>query len=649
MYLKLFCTFALFWTTVSGFSQGQEKDTCILRIEKITAPEKRARAYNFASEAAWQSGDLKKALTYTHKGIVLCKKHHFKKIESYLLNNRGIAYELQVDYPSALKNYFAALEILKSHKDPEMKGKVLNNIGLVYMYQGRNDDAMGYFQKSMEIRKGLNDLQGVSSCMNNMAIVHAQAANYREAIDLYLECIRIDQQLEDEAGLGDEYNNISLCYLDVNAFDTASYYLEKSLEIRQRLGDERAIAETMGNIGTVHYKKGEYAEARRYFLMAIPLAQRTQDKESLRYMYEMLSVNAVAMNDSASAFGYYQYYIAYRDSIDNSEIARKQTELELNYAFKQEREMDRMKQEEKDHRQMIILYSALTGLALILSFSVLLFRKWKQTQRQQQIIAEKNKLVQQKNDEILDSINYAKRIQRAILPADSELRNNFPEHFVCYLPKDIVSGDFYWHDRKGDLFFLAVADCTGHGVPGALMSVVCHNALNRALHEFNFTAPAEILNKCHALVVEELSKSWDNVRDGMDISLLSYSHSAQRIEWAGANNPLWILRANGKNIEELKADKFAIGHEDKEISFTSHSIQVSSGDRFYLFSDGFADQFGGEQGKKFMRKNLKLTLLECRAIPMQQQGTHLMEVFQQWKGELEQVDDVCLVGFEVLT
>ncbi len=281
---------------------------------------------------------------------------------------------------------------------------------------------------------------------------------------------------------------------------------------------------------------------------------------------------------------------------------------------------------------------------MVIVFSGFLFNRFRLTQKQKAIIEKQNKIVEEKNKDITDSISYAKHIQDATLPAKELKYRLFPDGFVLFKPKDIVSGDFYWFAESGDHKFIAAADCTGHGVPGAMVSVVCSNALNRAVREFNLTVPGMILDKVRELVLDSFTRSEsDNVKDGMDISLCAISKSG--MSWAGANNPIWLVQ-NGK-IKEIKGDKQPIGKADAPMPFTTHDVQCSKGDTVYIFSDGYADQFGGVKGKKMKNKLLEDYILSIQNITMPEQEKFLDKKFEEWKGNLGQVDDVLVIGFRV--
>jgi len=270
-------------------------------------------------------------------------------------------------------------------------------------------------------------------------------------------------------------------------------------------------------------------------------------------------------------------------------------------------------------------------------------------QAEEKLVASNNEirfqkdLVDERNKEITDSIIYAKHIQNAIFPPTDLIKENLPQSFVFYKPKDIVAGDFYWMELKGMSVLIAAADCTGHGVPGALVSVICNSCLNRSVREFGLTKPNEILDKTRELLLQEFEKSEEEINDGMDIALCKLEGTT--LSYAGANNPLWIIR-NGEIIE-TKADKQPIGKYIVNKPFTTHIFELKKGDTFYIFSDGFADQFGGENGKKYKTVNFKKFLLSIQKHTMDEQHQLLDQDFENWKETLEQIDDVCVIGVRI--
>ena len=260
-------------------------------------------------------------------------------------------------------------------------------------------------------------------------------------------------------------------------------------------------------------------------------------------------------------------------------------------------------------------------------------------------VVKQKEVIEMKNKDITDSINYAKRIQDAILPTTASFKALFPDSFFLFKPKDIVSGDFYWLSEINDRVFIAAADCTGHGVPGAMVSVVCSNALNRAVKEFEITEPGKILDKVRELVLETFAKSQADVKDGMDISLACFDPHTKQVQWSGANNSFWYVR--GDELNEIVADKQPIGKADNPRPFTTHTITAQKGDSIYLYTDGYADQFGGPQGKKFMKKRFKELLVNLRNISMKEQWKAIDRTIVEWQGPGEQIDDILVIGIKV--
>lgn len=254
-------------------------------------------------------------------------------------------------------------------------------------------------------------------------------------------------------------------------------------------------------------------------------------------------------------------------------------------------------------------------------------------------------IAKDKNREMRDSISYAKRIQSAIMPTQNQVKSLIPNGFVLYKPKDIVAGDFYWLNEKHNSLYFAACDCTGHGVPGALVSIVCNVALNRSLNEFAIEKPGEILDKTRELVLKEFENSEDEMKEGMDIAMVRMQ--GNKLMYSGANNPLWIVRHDSLALEEIKGCKQPVGLTNDPIPFRTHETELQSGDCIYVFSDGYPDQFGGPNGKKFKTKAFKDLLVSVHNQPMERQKRIIDATIENWRGGLEQVDDICIIGFKM--
>ncbi|MCB0476657.1 MAG: SpoIIE family protein phosphatase, partial [Crocinitomicaceae bacterium] len=390
---------------------------------------------------------------------------------------------------------------------------------------------------------------------------------------------------------------------------------------------------------------------------------------------------------------YFELYITSKDSLEKEENQKEVIRQEYKYEYEKQALQDSIKNAEaqkikdaelaaekaegkrleiQNKQQQQQKYFLFGGLALALVFGGFIFNRFRVTRKQKGIIEEQKEKVDEayeelgeKNQEILDSINYAKRIQSAILPPQKLVKSYLEQSFILYKPKDIVAGDFYWmevlsksSEQEQELILLAACDCTGHGVPGAMVSVVCNNGLNRAVREYGLTDPGKILDKTREIVIQEFEKSEEEVKDGMDIAVVSLEqeqegegslaqNSCSKLKYSGAHNPLWIIRKGAEEVEEIKADKQPIGRFSNPVPFTTHEISLNSGDTIYIFSDGFADQFGGEKGKKFKAANFKNLLLSVQKESMDKQRELIDQAFEEWKGNLEQLDDVCVIGVRV--
>ena len=317
-----------------------------------------------------------------------------------------------------------------------------------------------------------------------------------------------------------------------------------------------------------------------------------------------------------------------------------------------EQQLDKANIKKKESERNVVIL--ILVLATAIGASVFMFYRTKKKAAEKRLILvtnNQNKLslaydkLEEANIEILDSINCAKRIQSAILPPSKLIEKLLPNSFILYKPKAIVAGDFYWIEQVGEKVLFAVCDCTGHGVPGALISIICNNALNKAVREHKLIDPGMILNKTREIVIAEFEKSDEEVKDGMDMALCSIEGGT--LQYAGAINPLWIVRKDAKEVEEIKANRQPIGKIENLSPYTTHEFHLEPEDSIYIFSDGYADQFGGENGKKFKLSNLKKLLLSMQREPLQRQKEMADETFEKWKGHVEQVDDVCLFGLRI--
>jgi len=336
--------------------------------------------------------------------------------------------------------------------------------------------------------------------------------------------------------------------------------------------------------------------------------------------------------------------LIYEDKRIMDEIKSIVNSLEHAEQLAHDERIEFVKSQKQSTHWRIILYCLLSVLFLSVA-GYIIYYYVKRNRIIQKMLRKSKVETELRNTEITDSINYAQRIQNAIIPNEARVKTFFPNSFVIYLPKDIVAGDFYWLRETEDDVFFAVADCTGHGVPGAMVSVACSAALTRCINEFQLTRPSEILDKAKALIVETFDEGHDTVYDGMDITLIKQKKNSLAFEFAGAHNSLILVRDGF--MKEIKADNQPVARFYKEDPFTNHVLDVKKGDMMYLFSDGFRDQFGGPKRKKFMYKKFKNLLTETAQEGPEKQHQLLLKAFHDWKEGVEQLDDVTVVGIQI--
>ena len=603
-------------------------------------------------------GEIDSAIAYYNKALFIRKKYNDSTGIANSYNNLGFLYHNLGQFSLSLEYYFKALKLRELLKDNAGLANTYNNIGNIFKEQEEFDKALEYFFKTLDLKLTLNDRYGVADIYSNIGTVYFLKEDFQEALKFYKMSLKLFKELGKQQKIANGYNKIGEIHLALGSYEEALNYFFNALSEINESEDKSYLAGIYYNIARAYYKKNNLTLAESYAFKAIEKSTELKNVFYIKNAKRLLSEIFEQKNDWKDAYTYYKSYVNLKDSLTNEENNKELFQKELNYKFEKEREI-REKEYEKQlaiekaeqEKKTILLYSSGLGLVLIFAFSVFIFNRLQVTRKQKAIIENQKQIVEQKNKEITDSILYAKRLQKAILPSAEQIKKYLPNSFVYYLPKDIVAGDFYWLETGIEALettvYFAAADCTGHGVPGAMVSVVCSNALTKAVIEEKITEPGKILDRTRELVIERFAKSSEEVKDGMDISLCAIDFNKMTLQWAGANNPLWIVRKNEHQVAELveaKPDKQPIGKVENPQPFTTHTIELQKGDTIYIFTDGFADQFGGEKGKKFKYKSFKELLLSIQDKSMDEQKQIIEQTFINWKGELEQVDDVCVIG-----
>jgi len=555
-------------------------------------------------------------------------------------------------YPEALESYQSVLKLAEESNDLNYQARALNNFANIHSVLKNYPLALSYFQQAIDIKTRMGDEKGVVASRENMAIIYSKKGDYDRALEQYESVLKYKEDHHDDAGISVTLMNIGYAYEKLEKFNSALEYYTKSLILLYRLDDYRNIAVCLNNIGDIYYAQGKFDQAIDSSQKSLMIGEKLNSKTRIKSSAYSLTKSYVERNNFKEAYNYHVLYSEMKDSLFNEESAKVLQEMETKYqSEKKQQEIEKQnltidKQAAQSRSQRIMLMAMLGGLVLVLLIAIQVYRGYKQKKKANALLSSKNIEIEEKNLNIMDSIRYAKRIQQTILPRDVFVEKHLPESFILYKPKDIVSGDFYWMETIHNKVYISAVDCTGHGVPGAFVSIVGYNSLNRTLMEFKLEKPSDILTKLNDLVVDTFVRHSDSdVKDGMDMSLISVDIETKKIEFAGAQNPLYIVNNDG--LEEIKGNKQPIGSSLEPKVFNNHEVAAKSGDMVYLFTDGYIDQFGGPKGKKFMRKRFKELLQSIHKMDVKTQKLHLDNTIKDWMKEEEQLDDILVIGIRV--
>lgn len=497
----------------------------------------------------------------------------------------------------------------------------------------------------------MDDEYWMATAYNNLANCYLGLKEFQKSLDVRKKAILIREKQNNPTALADSYNDVGEAYTGLNNIDSAIYYFEKCLKIKEAVNDEEMIALSALNMGIALMKKKDFATAKKYLEKSMHYSERINSNTYRLHVLKRMAEIAGEEQHHDEEAELLKKIITLKDTIYNEqnrkEINLLQAEFDTERKELQITSLQKQREYEKLRGNLILVFSV-TGIVVLAAFLLVLGNRFRIIKKQKTIIEEQKLIVDEKNKDVTDSINYAKKIQEAIFQPKRSNTSFFPDAFVLLLPRDIVSGDFYWFTKKNGKKIIAAVDCTGHGVPGAFMSMIGNTYLNELIEERGITAPAEILGELRTMVIRSLKQkdADDSAKDGMDMSLLSFAEDNTSVEFAGANNPLWLIR--DKEVKEYNGDKRPIGYfRGQGLPFTNHRLSLQKSDCLYIFSDGYADQFGGEKGKKFKYKQLKELLVNIHQKPMPEQESILEDVFRKWKGALEQVDDVLVIGIRV--
>jgi serine phosphatase RsbU (regulator of sigma subunit) len=572
-------------------------------------------------------------------------KSNFSLSKFYMENN---------DLKTAIDLAFIALKLFEQLKDTKNIANCYGQIASINYKLKNYEKAIEFYKKTLDLAGKIGYHHAVAQAYNGLGNLYSKKDMSDIALEYYKRSLAIQKEQKHDLQAASILINIGSIFSDKKQYKQAEIYMKEALDLNLKYSLRKNIAACYINLGNIFYNTSNYKDAEINYSQALKYLE-SQDLIIKENLYYNLGEVNYELGNLEKALKYNDSCMTVKDSLYSRESIRSLNDMQTKYETEKTK-LELEKKELEANNKQVVIYAAFSGCVLLLGLAFFIFRGLRGEKKNSQALEEKNKiineqkhLVEEKNKDIGDSIRYAQRIQQAILPPEAMWKSALKHSFVLYAPKDILSGDFYWLEETHDHIFIAAADCTGHGVPGALVSIVNYNILNKAVLEKNIYVPGEILDAANQSLTQSLHQSYNEsqIKDGMDVALLSIDKKTGATHFAGANNPIYIL-SEGR-ITEIKANKFPVGAfiEDSIQKFTTHELKVKKGDRIYLFSDGFADQFGGPKGKKYKYKQLQEKLISSSHLNLPDQKNFMLNDFMVWKGNLEQVDDVLLIGFEV--
>lgn len=617
----------------------------------------------------YENTDSDSLLKYGSIQLILAKKNNsdLHKVKAY--SHLGIAYTRIFKFNDALSCYLMARDIIE---ETHVAGSshLLGNIGYIYLRLDRKKEAYRFFklQEAAAIKE--KNYKVYLSCIVNLSEYYNMLNELDSTIAILHKGLGIARKFDYHDNEVIILDNIANAYYakaletnDKGLYKKVELYADTALRLHYEDKDSSAIFYVYGLLGALNMSTGHYAKSESYYQQYISYSKRTQDIINLKLGLDEYSALFALQGKYDKAYAYRLMYDSINKLYVNEETNRQVEELNTKYETEKKEQQNLLLKKENDlssetiNQQRTIAYFIIAGLILSILFGVFMYRvytqkriahqliiKQKEEVEQKQLKIENQKyIIEEKQKEIVDSINYAKRIQYALLANDDLFSKNLSSYFVFFKPKDIVNGDFYWATEHHQKFYLAVCDSTGHGVPGAFMSLMSMGFLNEAIKEKHIVEPNKIFDYVRKRLIESISS--DGQRDGFDGVLLCIDKTDRTITYASANSS--PLHVSGNVAVCLSTDKMPVGKNEKQEDFKLYTFHHKPGDSLYLYTDGYPDQFGGPKGKKFKYKPFEDLLLTNSTKSMASQKQALKTSLESWQGNLEQVDDVCVMGIQL--
>ena len=613
-----------------------------------------------------------------------------------LLNKIANQWMLSGKYDKAIENAMEALKICDGLGLDSLSMLPKTTIGRVYRNKEDFDVSENYFKEILELSKSYSGQEGVADAYLNLGWLYQHKGRkenaednlnnpklYTIAKDYFEKALKIYVEIDDQKGLAAVYTNIAIVHFYQKAYDESFKNFQKSLEIEQKNNNILGISQSYINLGSVHYRLKQYDKAMEYYKQALEILKDVDVKGQLADVYNNIYETYKIQGNYQEALKYHELLKEVKEQVNDQSSQRRLARLETQYAFeKQELELQKLQHESeikeaelreeelKSEQAETQRNISIGGIVLLITLSLLAYRQVRIVRKKNKQIEEQKNTIEEVNKNLEDSISAGRNVQQDTLPNPEDLEKLVKDSFILFKPKDKVSGDFYYLQEldKENVLWIA-ADCTGHSVQGAFMHMKQKEHLDAVVHYEKNTVPSDILDKVRKRHLESIT----NEKGGMDCAVCVFDTLKSQLQYAGANNPVYIVRNNNeplldekgevmqpslvleeKYLYEIKADSQPIGDHPKMQPFTNHILDLQEGDSIYTFSDGYADQFGGPKGKKFMSKQLKTLILNIQDQSMQQQKESLNRAIEEWKSyrthenkPQEQIDDICVIGVKI--
>lgn len=646
----LLCLLLLAGTLVCcGLYANSVTDSLWMNLRRMKQDTNRVKVMDELIQQLVTIGIYPQADSLIQEQLDLSQRLNYKPGIANAYNNLGVVCNYQSDYSHSLDYLLKSLKLYEELNSKRGQAIALKYLGTVYAQEGDSVDAVNYLHKALRIFVEIKDTDYIATALLSVGNLYESQGDHANALAHLSKALELFKSVHEQDGIASALMYMGNVYNNRNDFPEALDYYAKALQIFQALGDKAGIAGTFASEGKIYRKQGNMADAMEYDNKAIAIAHEIGALDVIKDAELELSSIYEEKGNGSEALRHYKAYVAEHDTIFNQQSTQRAMREEMNLEFAKKEAVEKANDEKREalHRAEVkkkeeTIYYISGILVLVLGFAGFAYRSYMQSKKAHYIIGEKNR-------QITESINYAERIQHAMLPSAEEMKKAFPQSFVLFMPKDIVSGDFYFCSGQQERTYLAVADCTGHGVPGAFMSMVCSEKLNDVVKTTQNTG--DILKRVNIGLKSSLHQSGDEgTQDGMDIALcyITPSVNGVKISYSGANRPLWVIPKGQKEIHELVPTKKSVGtFTSSDEDYSTYIVQLHHGDTFYMFTDGYTDQFGGNEGKKISVAKFKELLLSIQDKPMPEQEKELLYFLQDWKKDMAQQDDILVMGVRI--